>query len=418
MWRRGVGLGWHGGRRWCSSVVRRHLEDEGDWSYASEWWGSSHCAGDSEGHTVFRSLSDQGNGVVSVVAYPSSRPAPEHWPAIERWLQERNAKIHPEVEHNEQFKILGYQWRVLRFNDNTRQSTAKIMAACRSTDYASIYLMQQPFCLAVPYLKSMASVGLTTLASSGYDLLGAVMGERNINVLCIGHGGGALPLFVASKIRGATVHSIEIDPVVISASVQAMGFPASALKETANQFSFSRPHDADQILWAEVYDRIFLYRSDAEDFMLNSSNMYDLVFIDAYDGDDIFPRKLWDPDAPFLKALRSRLHPEHGTIVVNLHSDSDVLALFPNILPMGKYVSQVARAYKEQIGLAFTVSVPWLCNTSLVAFSGVRFHKTNTSITWDALLNGLISKSNFIDSVLDLPFPSLQYIKRGFVLVE
>ena len=51
-------------------------------------------------------------------------------------------------------------------------------------------------------LKSMASVGLTTLASSGYDLLGAVMGERNINVLCIGHGGGALPLFVASKIRG------------------------------------------------------------------------------------------------------------------------------------------------------------------------------------------------------------------------
>lgn len=48
----------------------------------------------------------------------------------------------------------------------------------------------------------MASVGLTTLASSGYDLLGAVMGERNINVLCIGHGGGALPLFMASKIRG------------------------------------------------------------------------------------------------------------------------------------------------------------------------------------------------------------------------
>ncbi|KAJ0967500.1 hypothetical protein J5N97_024417 [Dioscorea zingiberensis] len=418
MWRRGVGLGWRDGRRWCSSAIRRHVEDEGDWSYASEWWGSSDCGREGEGHTVFRSVSDQGNGVVSVVAYPSSRPAPEQWPTIERWLQERYAKIHPEFDQNGQFKILGYQWRVLRFNDNTRQSTAKIMAACRSTDYASLYLMQQPHCLAVPYLKSMVSVGLTTLASSDYDLLGAVMGEKNMNVLCIGHGGGTLPLFLASKIQGATVHSIEIDPVVISASVQAMGFPASAVKKASDELSFSQPLDAVQILWEEVYDRIFLYRSDAEDFMLHSSNIYDLVFVDAYDGDDIFPRKLWDPDGPFLKALSSRLHPVHGTIVVNLHSDSDVLPLFPGILPMGKYVSQVAQAYKEHIGLAFTVSVPWLCNSTLVACSGVRFHESSIPVIRDTLLHGLISKSNFVDSVLDLPFPSLQYIQRGFVLVE
>lgn len=54
-----------------STAVRRHIEDEGDWFYSSEWWGDQ-----SDGHTVLRSTSDKGNGVVSVVAHHSSRPVP------------------------------------------------------------------------------------------------------------------------------------------------------------------------------------------------------------------------------------------------------------------------------------------------------------------------------------------------------
>lgn len=65
------------GARWSSksiarrlyTVTRRRIEDEGDWAYSSEWWGT-----DFGGQTVLRSISDKGNGVVSVVAYPSSRP--------------------------------------------------------------------------------------------------------------------------------------------------------------------------------------------------------------------------------------------------------------------------------------------------------------------------------------------------------
>ena len=51
-------------------------------------------------------------------------------------------------------------------------------------------------------LKSMISVGLTTIASCGYDLLNAIQGKQNLRILCIGHGGGSLPLFLASKIQG------------------------------------------------------------------------------------------------------------------------------------------------------------------------------------------------------------------------
>ncbi|XP_077229670.1 S-adenosyl-L-methionine-dependent methyltransferases superfamily protein isoform X2 [Tasmannia lanceolata] len=372
--------------RWLSSG---RLEDEGDWFYSSEWWGTE----PNNGHTVFQSNSDKGNGVISVIAYPSSRPAAVHWPATERWLQQR------------------------------------------ISDPGSVYIMQQPHCLAVPYLKSMVSAGLATLASCNYDLVSAVHGKESMHVLCIGHGGGSLPLFLASKIQGAIVHVVEIDPVVISASTQAMGFPSSALKKSSDSSSHLQPDKIDQMLWKGIYERLFIHELDAEDFILNNTNLYDLVFIDAYDGDDIFPHKLWDPHSPFLKALKSRLHPEHGTVVVNLHADSDVLSsdggvssfLHP-ILPMGKYVSQVCKAYKnvilgkgEGLGLAFTVSVPWLCNISLVVCRGIGLGgatPAKVSLDRDLVLKTLMSKSLLVEDALNLPFSSLEYIKRGFVVVD
>lgn len=69
---------------------------------------------------------------------------------MERWLQRRYEEIHPAYEHGERLRILGYQWRVLRFNDDTRQSAVKVMAAYQETKPDSVYLMQQPHCLAVP----------------------------------------------------------------------------------------------------------------------------------------------------------------------------------------------------------------------------------------------------------------------------
>lgn len=48
----------------------------------------------------------------------------------------------------------------------------------------------------------MVSTGLATIASCGYDIKNAVCGKKTMNILCIGHGGGSLPLFLASKIKG------------------------------------------------------------------------------------------------------------------------------------------------------------------------------------------------------------------------
>lgn len=60
-------------------------------------------------------------------------------------------------------------------------------------------------CLHFADLKSMVSVGLSTIASCGYDIINAVHGKKTMNILCIGHGGGSLPLFLASRIKGEKI---------------------------------------------------------------------------------------------------------------------------------------------------------------------------------------------------------------------
>lgn len=48
----------------------------------------------------------------------------------------------------------------------------------------------------------MVSTGLATIASCNYDLMSAIHGKKTMSILCIGHGWGSLPLFLASKIQG------------------------------------------------------------------------------------------------------------------------------------------------------------------------------------------------------------------------
>lgn len=233
---------------------------------------------------------------------------------------------------------------------------------------------------------------------------------------------------------GAIVDIAEIDPLVISVSTKTMGFPAFSVMTQSGERASSKPDTMDEVLWKGVHERLFLYESDAEKFVLETNNVYDMIFIDAYDGDDIFPHTLWDPSSPFLKSLGDRLHPEHGTVVVNLHADFSLVkpdgtvpSIFENVSPMGKYVSAVGRAYKnalggassckdEDSGLGFTVSAPWVNNASLVVCRG--FGMNGGHCNKEIILNTLLSKSIEVEHVLNLPFPCVQYIKRGFLLVD
>ncbi|XP_057778195.1 uncharacterized protein LOC130996934 isoform X1 [Salvia miltiorrhiza] len=414
-------------RRFSTAINRRHIEDEGDWLYSSEWWAGH----PSSRRNVFRENSRHGNGVVSVLSHPCSKPDRFYWGKTEKWLQQRRDEIFPGSKNGGNFRVCGYEWRTLHFNDFTRESTVKVLVARteeeEGDEAGSVCVMQQPRCLAVPYVKSMISAGLSTITSCNYELMkNAVLGKQNLNVLCIGHGGGSIPLFMASEIQGAVVHTVEIDPIVVSASTRAMGFPAFTVTSPNGKRARAVPDPLDEVLWKGIHERMLLFSWDAEKFVQESTNVYDIIFIDAYDGEDIFPRKLWDPDSPFLQALGSRLHPDHGTVVVNLHADVEVdldAADAPQVsfFHMGKHVSRVCDAYVDVLlergnGFGYTVPVPWVYNTSLVVCRGLG--RPKDSMEWNTILNTLICKGLEVDKLLNMPFSCLQYVKGGFTPLE
>lgn len=73
-----------------------------------------------------------------------------HWGRTEKWLEQRYAEIFPGLKHKGELRVIGYEWRTLHFNDYTRESTVKIMAAYKEEEPGSLCFMQQAHCLAVP----------------------------------------------------------------------------------------------------------------------------------------------------------------------------------------------------------------------------------------------------------------------------
>lgn len=69
------------------------------------------------------------------------------WFKTEKLLQRRYAEVNGV---NERFEILGYEWRSLKFNHETRQSTVKVMTGRTGTGSNSTFVMQLPHCLATP----------------------------------------------------------------------------------------------------------------------------------------------------------------------------------------------------------------------------------------------------------------------------
>lgn len=126
------------------------------------------------------------------------------------------------------------EWRVLRFNGVTRQSVARVTisraeragsidsssngdgASRRSQNGAGSpaapaagewHVEQQADCLAPPYLKSAAALSAALLGLQGLvPITGLSRGAAPaLRLLCIGVGGGSLPLFLAHHFPQARV---------------------------------------------------------------------------------------------------------------------------------------------------------------------------------------------------------------------
>ncbi|KAL3138167.1 hypothetical protein ABBQ38_005393 [Trebouxia sp. C0009 RCD-2024] len=357
--------------------------DPGHWEYSPEWWGTQAGGwGHDSGRTLFSHHSQCGNGEITVTAHGASSP--------------------PSSTELEQ------QWRVLRFN-NTRQSVSRVLL---SPEWLLPHA--DATCLAFEYLKTMASAAAAAIGVIGMTenalqpSAHATGNHQNVDrqlqmhartmepplvthrsprssrkgcrALCIGLGGGSLPNFLSHHFPGLLVDAVELDPLVVTAATDYMGFPSH------------RPN-------------MQLHQGDAADYILKAvsevhqghADPVDMVFVDAFDANDDVPASLWSSDSAVLDALSKVLHPEHGTLVMNLHGGgmpavNALVALFTSRLPFvsqsapsgyhrntekGRAVQQITQNLREKLlgrdgqGCAFTLSVRHQSNIVVVVTRGM-----------------------------------------------
>ncbi|MCA9794748.1 MAG: fused MFS/spermidine synthase [Candidatus Eremiobacteraeota bacterium] len=134
------------------------------------------------------------------------------------------------------------------------------------------------------------------------QLLGLVFVPRPRKVLVVGLGGASLTRALAHLLPEARIDSLEIDPVVV---------------EAARQF----------FLYQEG-PRLRTFVDDARQHLEKSTEVYDLILLDAFDGLDV-PEHLRTLE--FYQLLRQRLAPG-GAVVANLHLRSPLYASDRNTL--------------------------------------------------------------------------------------
>ncbi|GJP50320.1 hypothetical protein CLOM_g9451 [Closterium sp. NIES-68] len=419
-----------------SSEPRRVAQvDPGRWDLSPEWWGTQAGGwGRGPGDEVFLQRSDWGNGTVTVTSHPASDEGAEEW------------------GEGGGVRTLRHEWRVLRFNDATRQSVARVSTVAVDVTVDGergvttgrggeggaagkwggegerrrvVLQRQQPNCLAFEYLKSMAAAALTSCHLHQPHLLASSEAPPRLHVLCLGLGGGSLPLFLANTLPSALIDAVEIDPAVITAATQHMGFPAWAVRATPQSCSGPKAAAdalavdqeaaaaaavtaAERLLWHDVYERVAVYNEDAVSFVARAAEQigdqadgegrwepYDLVLVDVFDGSDETPPELLDRNGPFLRALARVVHPRHGTLVMNVHADVPSPSLWERVTgrfsdgwadestERGRRIHTICRAYSSALldatspatppphGTAFTVSTAFQGNMTLVVQRGM-----------------------------------------------
>lgn len=308
------------------------------WERAPEWWGTQGGGwGRQEGEVVFEEVSRVGNGIVQVTSH------------------------HCEEESGEDGEINGtkkLEWRVLRFNETTRQSVAKVAVIWDPTQKRTVETCQVQ-CLAFEYLKTMGALAITIMSAREKK-------EGWIKALFVGLGGGSLPLYLQHKWSGlCQCHIVELDETVLHAASTGMGLSPYLFKSENFKVFLE---DGAKFIQAGAGEK-----SDAP---------YDLIVIDAFDGADEIPQPFRTLDTDCLRQMNSILHPSHGTVLLNMHGGKITSAFewelqkllgaknpgFNWTDPLGRQIVEISQAYicALQPRSAFTVSCSKQDNIILV----------------------------------------------------
>ena len=119
-------------------------------------------------------------------------------------------------------------------------------------------------------------------------LVGLALCEEPRRILIVGLGGGTLPMFLRKNYPDATIDVVDIDPGIAYAAREFFGF-----------------REDDQM-------RVRL--ADGRQFIENSRQPYDAIFLDAFGGDTVPPHLTTQE---FLQAVRRAVKPD-GVVIGNI----------------------------------------------------------------------------------------------------
>lgn len=189
------------------------------------------------------------------------------------------------------------------------QSVAKV---CAGTVGRGPGLRQRADCLPLLYCKALVSAALATLVlarSKGVasELRAAASRLRGapLRILCIGLGGGSVPSLLADVLPNSLVDVAELEPVVVRAACEAMGFVEGPRLRVAVDEGGAFALRAAEAAGADT--------SDPE------AGAYDAVVVDAYLATGELPEPLASPDGDLARALGlGLLRRRGGVLVLNL----------------------------------------------------------------------------------------------------
>lgn len=246
------------------------------------------------------------------------------------------------------------EWRVLSFLPEEGGASDLLQAVtkvCIATDGAQQQVRMRSDCLVMTYTKSLVSVVLSTLRALGSLVVREGLVQRGsgaqepLKFLCIGLGGGSVPMFLADLLPRCEVDVVELEPAVLEAASQSMGFVGNSRTRTVLGDG------------AEFALRAALARASSE-----SPGVYDAVLVDAYDAAGRVPVEMRTSGCVLAQALAAGLLRRQGLVAINLLPDMDI----------GEPLRTYQEAMSHGRGWSFSVSAEGTNNNVVVHAQGAE----------------------------------------------
>ena len=173
-----------------------------------------------------------------------------------------------------------------------------------------------------------------------HAMMASLLFTQPRRILHIGLGGGSLPRFCHAYLPEAVNDVVELHPSVVAVARSMIALPDD--------------------------ERMVVHIGDGVDFVSRAEPVYDLIFLDAFDGVDLIPAMVTEP---FFHECRMALA-AHGVLAVNLWRGHKHYA---------RHVSALRAAFDGNV-----LTVPAETHGNAAAL-GLTTSATPHSLRWDAL---------------------------------